>query len=200
MNKTELKNIRTNSKMTQAEFAKEMGVSANTIYQWESGNGAPRGGWNNSFKKKLAKLPKFHSKPAGKESEKVPRIDTNGRPVGTNTQTEQAVDDVKLKPAKVTRLVQSLSSVLLDHARLDQTQKLLIDAHAEGLTLVRLLELLGIMIAPDGPGCASLADHPNLVAGWGCCACAKAHPEGMGTYNSSVRGTCRVCGHVRCVT
>ena len=118
------------------------------------------------------------------------------RALRVSTAAEKAAPPVAHRP---NRLVQSLSSVLLDQPRLAATQRLLFDAHSVGLTLQRLMMLLGIHVVTDGPGCATLPAHPNLAPGWGCCACAKAHPEKMGTYNSVARLSCRVCGHERCV-
>lgn len=47
-------------------------------------------------------------------------------------------------------------------------------------------------------GCGYI-NGPHLMPGWGCCACAKKHPEGMGTYNGILVDTCKLCGHKCCM-
>ena len=52
---------------------------------------------------------------------------------------------------------------------------------------------------PMPPGACSYIDGPHVAPGWGCCACAKNHPEGVGTYNGIHRDVCKACGHPCCM-
>jgi hypothetical protein len=42
-------------------------------------------------------------------------------------------------------------------------------------------------------------EGPHLEPGWGCCACAKKHPDGSAVYNGILRDECKVCGHECCL-
>jgi hypothetical protein len=42
-------------------------------------------------------------------------------------------------------------------------------------------------------------EGPHLEPGWGCCACAKKHPDGSAVYNGILRDECKLCGHKCCM-
>ena len=147
MNRVELKKIRKQSKMSQAAFGKALGVSSNTIYQWESSNGEPRGGWDGAdLKKKLKKIDVIL------KTATAPKVATT-TPKGAKFAQEAlehtlgaatTIASGKSRSRELPQFVQALASVLLSTACLGQVRYLLLEAKQEGLDLDRLLALLGI--------------------------------------------------------
>ena len=77
------------------------------------------------------------------------------------------------------------------------------DRHGQKVVPIRPAAERGPFAVPHVAGTikrCQIIEGPHIDPGWVCCACAKKHPQGMGTYNGLQRDVCKVCQHTHCMS